>query len=65
MNENQRAAYIISQSICAMAELMAMQAENAQREHSGESMAYRETDFVEVIDRYGLSHNSVLLYLHN
>jgi len=41
----ERAAYVISQSVCALIEAMGMVAENKQREHRGESMAYDACSF--------------------
>jgi hypothetical protein len=65
MNENQRAAYLISQSAAAMIEAMGMQAENTQREHRGESLAYVEDDFQRVILKYGIGTNSAISYLRD
>lgn len=60
MNEAQQAAYVIAMSACVMAEVAAMQAENQQRAHRGESAAYTETAFTDLIDRYGIHHNAVI-----
>ena len=46
MTEEQKAAYVNSQSICALIEAMGMTAENYQRVCRGESVAYIEADFV-------------------
>jgi hypothetical protein len=62
MNENQQAAYIISQAACLMAEIMGMQAENMQREHRGESMAFIYADFEETMIKSGVCHNQVMEY---
>lgn len=35
-----------------------MIAENKQREIQGDSMAYTEKDFIELIDKYGIHHNA-------
>ena len=60
MNEDQDAAYIVSQSVCALIEAMGMTAENNQRIHRGQSMAYTEEAFTALIERYGIHHNSVI-----
>lgn len=43
-------------------EMNAMIAENKQREALGESMAYTEKDFMELIARYGIHHNAFPFY---
>jgi len=51
-------AFLISQSVAAMITAMGMQAENKQREALGESMAYTEKQFCEVIDEHGIGFNT-------
>lgn len=63
MSDEAKVAFIQSQVACAMIEAMGMQAENSQRDHRGESMAYVEADFIVLIDKYGIRHNSVVSYL--
>ncbi len=58
-----RAAYVQSQATAAMIEALGMQAENAQRIHRGEAMAYDEAAFDAVINKYGLDHNSIVSFL--
>lgn len=60
MGEEQQVAFLISQTACAMIEAMGMQAENAQRAACGNSMAYVESDFIEVIEKYGIHHNAAI-----
>jgi len=62
MDENQQAAYIISQAACLMADILGMQAENMQRAHRGESMAFIYADFEEAMLKYGMAHNQVMGY---
>jgi hypothetical protein len=57
------AAYVISQSVCAMIEAMGMQAENQQRIHRGESVAYMEDSFNSLCEKYGIHHNAVCTVL--
>jgi len=40
--------------ICAYADIEGMKAENLQREHLGQSMAYGDTDFFYVTEKYRL-----------
>ena len=63
MNQQARAAYVISQAACLNAAIAGMVAENKKREALGQSMAYVEEDFNATIDEFGMSHNAVLLYL--
>lgn len=60
MNEEQQAAFIHAQAVCAQAEIAAMQAENMQRAALGQSMAYDEAAFMAVIEKYGIHHNAVI-----
>lgn len=62
MTPEQQAAYIQAQSTTALIEAMGMMSENLQRVHRGESIAYPEDSFQDVILRYGIHHNSVLNY---
>jgi hypothetical protein len=64
MSENDRAAFIVSQAACMVVEAMGMQAENKMREHRGEQMAYDSLHFIQLIEKYGMSHNSVIAYLN-
>ena len=59
MTDDQNTAYVLSQIACAVIEAMGMQAENQQRAHRGEAMAYRENDFNALIEKYGIHHNAV------
>lgn len=64
MNEDQRAAFIISQAAAAQIEMESMKAANADRERRGEVQAYAENDFLALIDRYGLGSNCVVRWLN-
>ena len=44
----------------ARIQMAGMEAENMQRQHLGQSMAYVEADFQKVIDENGLNHNQVI-----
>ncbi len=65
MTEEQKAAYVMGQAACLMAEVAGMQAENQQREYKGEAMAYVENDFTAAIDKYSCHHNAVLSLIHD
>jgi hypothetical protein len=65
MNEQNRAIYIQSQIACAMIEIEAMKAENAQRESAGQAISYGYNAFICLIERYGLHHNAILGYLQD
>lgn len=54
------AAYIVSQSACAIIEAMGMVAANKDRESRGFAIAYDEGAFQEVIEKYGIHHNAVM-----
>ena len=60
VTDEQKAAYIHSQVACAMIEMFAMKAANHEREQQGYAHAYGEDAFMELIDRYGISHNAVI-----
>ena len=60
MTPEQAAAFVIVQAACAMAKIAGMQAENQQRVHRGESMAYTEIDFENVTRHNVIGHNDVL-----
>ena len=62
MSEEQQAAYIMAQAAGALIEALGMMSENLQRLHSRNSITYTEGVFNELIDRYGISHNSVLTF---
>ncbi len=54
MTPEQQAAFVISQSVCAMIEAMGMQAENQQRANCGYSIAYDEVAFDALIKKYAI-----------
>ena len=60
MTPEQSAALVMAQSVNALIEALAMQAENKQAEIVGNSMPYVEQQFFELIDKYGLGYNTVM-----
>lgn len=60
MTSEQKAAYINSQTACAMIEAMAYHAENTQRTETGQSIAYGHDAFLQIPSKYGIHHNQVM-----
>lgn len=54
--------YFKMQLLQAEIHMNAMIAENKQREHLGQSMAYTDADFVQLIDQFGIHHNKFPAY---
>ena len=65
MTAEQKAAFINAQAACAMAEIAGMQAANIERRAHGYSLAYDESAFAAVPDRYGIGHNAVVTFFHD
>lgn len=63
MNDEHKAAFIISQAACMHAELESMKAANIDRQERGHSIAYGENEFLQLPEKYGLEHNTVISYL--
>jgi hypothetical protein len=55
-----KVCYVNSQVACAFIEAMGMQAENKQRKILGQSMAYNDDSFFNLIEKYGINHNAVI-----
>jgi hypothetical protein len=60
MTDEQKAAFVNSQTACMLVELEAMKAENAARAAGGDAPAYGVSAFHGLIDRYNLGHNAVM-----
>ncbi len=54
---------MFAQSVAAMAEIEAMKIENKRSEMKGEFPQYGKVEFLAVIDKYGLGHNTLLVQL--
>lgn len=63
MTPEQKAAYVMSQAACAMAEIAGMQAENQARGFEGNAPLYMRQDFTDVISRNVIGHNAVIALL--
>ncbi len=59
------AAYIFAQSACALIEMESMKVANRERRDRGESIAYTEDAFVNLINKYGIHHNAILALREN
>jgi len=59
VRQMQQVAYVMSQTMAAQARIEGMKAENSQRAHTGDSMAYGDQDFEAVIIEFGIGHNAV------
>lgn len=53
-------AFIVAQSVSALAEIEAMKAENAMAADLGHTIPYSEDRFRDVPGEYGIDHNSVV-----
>lgn len=60
MTNEQKAAFIIAQSVTAYAEIEGMKATNKEREAMGFALAYDEYAFNEITNKYGLHNNALL-----
>jgi hypothetical protein len=61
--ESGRAALLFSQSVCAMLRGFGMISENLQRVHRGESIAYTDQMFEEVMNEFSIGWNSAVMLL--
>ena len=57
MDQEHSMLYFRMQLLQAQIAMQGMIAENKQREINGESLAYIEKDFVNLINEYGIHHN--------
>ena len=64
MTDEQKAAYVFAQGVAALAEIAGMTAENMQREHIGEAMAFTHGDYLAVIEKYGVHNNAIISLFH-
>lgn len=59
-----QAAYIIAKAITALISAIGMHAENMQRAHRGESIAYDSLSFEQLIVEQGISENQIIQTLN-
>ena len=60
MTPEQKVAYVMSQSVAAMAEIESMKAANRLRADNNFADAYGEEAFAQIADRFGIGHNAVI-----
>ncbi len=65
MSDEANTAYVLAMIAVLNATIAGMVAENMQRQHRGESMAYVQADFAQEIKGSGMHHNAVLTTLGN
>lgn len=58
MTDEQKAAYIFSQSVFALGQILGMQAENQMRSVRSYGPAYDHSDFAEIVEP--LAHDTVI-----
>lgn len=64
MTDEQKAAYIMANAVAANIMSLSMQAANTERESRGESLAYGEGAFVDLIAEYEIGCNTLLNIIH-
>ncbi len=65
MDKAEAAAYVGAMVACALIEAKGMEAENQIRVSCGGSPIFGKVAFDELIERYGIHHNAVLLLIRN
>ncbi len=65
MTDEQKAAYVQGQVLCARLELEGMVATNRMREMLGQALAYTGEEFMAVMEKYVISHNAVIGLFHH
>lgn len=65
MTPEQKAAFVMTQAACAMAEIAGMQAENQHYVLNGSGILYGKNAFDGVIERYTIGHNAVISFFEN
>lgn len=65
MNQEQRMVFMITQCVCAFAEIQGMLAFNHERISHGYALGYDEGAFLSVIEKYGLGSNQVIGFLRD
>jgi len=64
MTSEQSAAFVNAAVARPLIKAQGMTAENMQRAHRGESMAYNDEAFEKLINDEGIGHNSVITSLY-
>lgn len=61
---DKESAFLISQCTSVLIQALGMVAENQQRTHRGEVIAYPEDAFLKLIETSGVGHNAAILTLY-
>lgn len=64
LNKAQSAAFIFSQAVACQVKMESMKALNENRLLKGQSQAYGEKDFNDLLFDYGIGRDDVLKYFH-
>lgn len=62
MTDEQKAAFVQAQAVCAMIECQGMLAANKEREDRGAALAYDEESFQNLINCYCIHQNDVIAF---
>ncbi|MCK5600443.1 hypothetical protein KAR91_01135 [Candidatus Pacearchaeota archaeon] len=65
MTDEQKVAYVFSQSVAAMSVIEGMKATNRERVSKGFTEPYDENAFNKVIDSHCIGHNDVIALFQN
>jgi hypothetical protein len=65
MTEEQKAAYVIAQSVSAFIAAEGMKAANQERQNSNLALAYGEDAFASLETDYCIGHNAVVSLFHD
>lgn len=63
MTEEQKAAFIMAQCACAMAETFAMNTQNFFDGREHKPLTYKANDFRELQQRFVIGHNAVIEFM--
>ena len=65
MTDEQKVAYVIAQSVAALAEIKAMDEANYERNEQDKAHAYGEEEYRNVATNFGLHHNQIMKLFYN
>lgn len=65
MTDNEKHAYIVASAAAMLAEMESMKAANHERRVNNYPDAYTEKDFIRLIEKYGMDHNSIIRILRD
>lgn len=65
MTPEQKAAHVIAQAACLNAHVAAMEIANNMCFMKSSEPIYKEQDFMDLINRYGVHHNAVVTFFRD